>query len=402
MASEEACRTLCAANATCNSYTWTPGAKPKDDCHYTHNCWWRDDSVWDLKDTHSCLGQSGYKGVPPVSPSPSPSSPGPGPAPAPIPPAPKDALNVLFVIFDDLRIMHGAWGFHGQAHTPNTDAFANRSLIFDNAYCQQAVCGPSRASLISGRRPDSTQMWNFVGGFRQTPGAETWNTWPEWFRKRGYFTAGVGKLFHPGDPKDFDPQSWTGNKYSGYFGQDSCPKKSPNSHGCPVTDPKHVYPDVETLTIAKSLLGQAKNGSVPFWIGVGFVKPHMPHVFPAKYLDVVPALENIQLAAHPLPPSGGGGVQLDWTGGKGSDGPVGQDTDFMNPTDNATAADWRRSYYAAAAFSDDLFGELLAELDRLQLSDNTIVIMTADHGWGLGTTESCFIVLLFFKWWWWW
>ena len=104
--SEDDCRAICVNETTCNSYTWTPGkAAPKDDCHYTHNCWWRSDTVWHPKNTHNCLGQSGYKGSPPA-PSPTP-APAPAPTPSPFPPAPANARNVLFVIFDDLRIMHG-------------------------------------------------------------------------------------------------------------------------------------------------------------------------------------------------------------------------------------------------------------------------------------------------------
>ena len=183
--SDLACRAACAASSKCNSYTWTPG--PRSDsakCNYTHNCWLRDDTVWVLKDSERCLGMSGYKGTPPPQPGPSP-SPSPSPPPSPPPsPAPAGALNVLFVIFDDLRVMHKPWGFN-QTHTPNTDAFAAKSLAFDNAYCNQAVCGPSRASLISGRRPDTTQMWNFDGSFRDTKGAAAWNTWPQWFKKHG-------------------------------------------------------------------------------------------------------------------------------------------------------------------------------------------------------------------------
>jgi len=377
---ELACRAVCASEPTCKSYTWTPGPEPgvkPGKCDYTHQCWWRDDDVWDLKETKSCAGRSGYKGTPP-----SPTPPGP-PAP-PTPPAPAGALNVLFVIYDDLRVMHKTYGFTPECggNMPNFDALAKKSLIFDNAYVQQAVCGPSRASLISGRRPDSTQMWNFKGSFRDTPGADKWNTWPEWFLKKGYYSAGSGKLFHPGDPKDFDPPSWTGGQYGGYHGQDHCPQGLGQGHGCPIPDSvKHDFPDYLTLDTAKQQLAQAAaNRSVPFWIGVGFVKPHMPHVYPAKFLNHVPPKSKIQLPKHMTPPAGIA-AELEWM--SAAEGPVNEKTPYT-PADNATQLDWRQNYYAAAAFSDSILGELLAELDVHNFTDNTIVILTADHGWGLG------------------
>lgn len=227
-------------------------------------------------------------------------------------------------------------------------------------------------------------MWNFVGGFRKTAGAESWNTWPEWFRRAGYYTAGCGKLFHPDDPVAFDPPSWTGNEYGGYYGQDHCPLKTNGSHGCPVPDGvNHTFPDLETLATAKQQLAKAAAApSTPFWIGVGFVKPHMPHVFPAKYLGMVPAQADIDVALHEYPPNGMA-ASIDWYSGKGADGPVAV-TDINTPADKATQQDWRRNYYAAAAFSDAVMGELLAELDVHGFTDNTLVIMTADHGWGLG------------------
>ena len=176
----------------------------------------------------------------------------------------------------------------------------------------QAVCGPSRASLLSGRRPDITQMWNFVGSFRDTPGAASWNTLPEWFLNHGYYTAGCGKLFHPGDPANFDPRfglhpasraaerscslpfrikrkcgthhlitsstkshldvgrSWSTGAYSGYFGQGTNPCRGrdkgrpvPDNYGqdtnggCPVDpqkNPDFIFPDVQTLGVASDLV----------------------------------------------------------------------------------------------------------------------------------------------------
>ena len=108
----------------------------------------------------------------------------------------------MFVVFDDLSARHNVYGW-SQSATPVADAFAKEALVFDRAYCQQAVCSPSRASLLSGRRPDRTQQWTFAlpppntpgtGGWRNAPGASQWKSFPQWFKSKGYYTAGVGKL----------------------------------------------------------------------------------------------------------------------------------------------------------------------------------------------------------------
>ena len=197
---EAACQAACASNSSCVSFCFTtgaePGMKPRA-CSYTDQCWLRSDTVWHPHASEHCAGVSGYKGTPDPEPSPGP-PPAPGPPPPPSPPIsppPPNALNVLFVIFDDLRPNSKAWGVD-QASMPNVDRLAAKSVTFDHAYCNQAVCGPSRASLLSGRRPDTTQMWNFVGGWRHTPGAEAWRSWPEWFKLHGYTSYGVGKLYH--------------------------------------------------------------------------------------------------------------------------------------------------------------------------------------------------------------
>ena len=162
MTTELACRSACESAAACKSYTWTPGpSAPRKDCEYTHQCWWRDDSVWDLKNTNKCDGRSGFKGVPapgPPAPAPGPPAPAPGPPGPPPPPAPPGALNVLFVIFDDLRVMHEPWGFK-QTHTPNTNALANRSLVFDNAYCQRTRSSRSLCASSSEASKEAAAQW---------------------------------------------------------------------------------------------------------------------------------------------------------------------------------------------------------------------------------------------------
>jgi iduronate 2-sulfatase len=110
--------------------------------------------------------------------------------------------NVLLVVYDDLSARHNVYGWK-QSATPVADKFAEDALVFDRAYCQQAVCSPSRASFLSGRRPDRTQQWTFAlpppnvpgtGGWRNAPGASQWRSFPQWFKDHGYYTAGAGKL----------------------------------------------------------------------------------------------------------------------------------------------------------------------------------------------------------------
>ena len=296
----------------------------------------------------------------------------------------------------------------------------------------QAVCSPSRASFLSGRRPDRTQQWTFdlpapntpgTGGWRNAPGATKWRSLPQWFKSQGYYTAGAGKLFHPGDPAYFDPLAWSeprcapnasnpgalplagqgakGREGFPYYGQGKCPYDQQNPSlnpppgwGCPVnksmeesfcnnrTDPRQqtCFPDLLTLGTALDFLrtgaaGFKGSASTPFWLGVGFTKPHYPQIYPAAIAELVPKVADIDLppnrnfTTHGVPMAwmseiDGGGINL-----HGSD---------------AVTRNARQSYYAATAYSDSLLGELLQEIDALGVAEDTVVVLTADHGWGLG------------------
>jgi len=169
--------------------------------------------------------------------------------------------SVLFILFDDLRVVHEAYG-QEQAYTPHTNALAARSLVFDRAFVQQAVCGPSRASLLTGRRPDVTRVWDFSRSWKDARGAGSWYTLPGWFKKHGYYTAGTGKLFH--DAGDHDPKAWTEEENLlaiPYHGQGKCPYTTPKKQSpCPVNRtlyPKVKFPDEETLADAKRYLQRA-------------------------------------------------------------------------------------------------------------------------------------------------
>ena len=121
--------------------------------------------------------------------------------------------NILLITVDDLRPQLGAYGM-SETLTPNVDALASSGLLFQRAYCQMAVCSPSRNSFMSGRRPDTTKVWNFVGSFRDV--GPTWVTMPQYFKMHGFLTYGFGKLYHPGSPPNDDfPTSWSPNDFGG-------------------------------------------------------------------------------------------------------------------------------------------------------------------------------------------
>jgi iduronate 2-sulfatase len=124
-------------------------------------------------------------------------------------------MNILFLVSDDMRPEIGAWlgpyfptPTHPKIHTPNLDRLAGRSLVLKRAYVQQAVCSPSRTSVLTGRRPDSTHVYDLISYFRKVGGNYT--TIPQYFKEQGYLTAGMGKIFHPGEASgNNDPISWT-------------------------------------------------------------------------------------------------------------------------------------------------------------------------------------------------
>ena len=121
-------------------------------------------------------------------------------------------LNVLYIVVDDLRTELGCYMNNTSANiSPNIDEFAKSATLFERAYCSQAVCSPSRNSFLTGRTPDQTRIWNFKGSFRDTEieDGQPWYSLPQWFKRNGWVTAGMGKIFHPNSPPRDDPRSWT-------------------------------------------------------------------------------------------------------------------------------------------------------------------------------------------------
>jgi len=305
--------------------------------------------------------------------------------------------NVLLLIADDLRPDLGCYGAK-HIQSPNIDRLAARGMVFERAYCQQAVCNPSRASLLSGCRPDTTRvMANNTFLRPMMPGVLTL---PQQFRNNGWHTISIGKVFHhsekePGD----DPQSWSepswyhGEPYRHWFSKGSDEfikrlKKLPEKErpklirGPPfeaADEPDDAYPDGQTALKAIETLRRLKGAEKPFFLGVGFVKPHLPFTCPRKYWDLYPA-NTIKLPDNSFPPKNvpepalHNGYELRTYGGIPPTGGI----------PDETALNLVRGYRACITFMDAQVGRVLDELDRLGLRENTIVLLFGDHGYHLG------------------
>ena len=285
---------------------------------------------------------------------------------------------MLFIISDDLNNVLGCYG-HPEIKTPNIDRFAERSLKFERAYCQFPLCNPSRSSLMTGLYPDETRVHNNKALFRDRyPDIETM---PQWFKRHGYTAARVGKLFHYGVPSQIgtdgldDPTSWdtvVNPRGRDVDDEDKIFSLRPGRFGGTLswlaaegTDEEQTDGIAATETIR--LLEEYKEK--PFFLGVGFYRPHTPFVAPKKYFDLYP-LDSIE----PLP------FPEVWEPAAA----------FVNAKpEQRTMTDRQRkeatqAYYASITFLDAQIGRVLDALERLEMTDNTVVAFTSDHGYHLG------------------
>ncbi|XP_072386181.1 iduronate 2-sulfatase isoform X2 [Diabrotica undecimpunctata] len=205
--------------------------------------------------------------------------------------------NVLFIVADDLRPSLKSYG-DKEAYTPHIDKLAANSFIFKNAFAQQALCAPSRNSLLTSRRPDSLHLYDFYSYWRHTVGNFT--TLPQHFKENGYYTHSVGKIFHPGKSSNFTddfPYSWSTKtfhpKTEAYINAKVCIGKDGQRHMnliCPVIptyQPGGTLPDMESFAEALRFLKYKDQitGNRPYFLAVGFHKPHIPLKFPRWYLS---------------------------------------------------------------------------------------------------------------------
>eukprot|EP00040_Diaphanoeca_grandis_P034611 m.215491 g.215491 ORF g.215491 m.215491 type:complete len:620 (+) comp33188_c0_seq1:219-2078(+) len=318
---------------------------------------------------------------------------GPTPPP-PIPPAPPGVKNVLMIVVDDLRPQLGAYNVsvcNGiKMVTPNIDKLASRGLTFKHHYNQYSVCSPSRNSFMSGRRPDTTLVYNFKDNFRKTPvnGSE-FITLPQYFKVHGYNTTGCGKTFHSGAPPNFDePLSWTeGVPYQGYnqglgFCGDHC------ACALGVNDTQHFTDDGLAARAIELMTSHKANNVSPWFVAVGFIRPHVDWSAPQRFWDLYPESQcSNDVALHKTPPPGS--PKIAWVDGGYVDkksGDVGPNYHFNAsiPVNDSVANTWRRGYYAAVSYMDWNVGKVLDALDDLGFAQNTVVGFFADHGYQIG------------------
>lgn len=300
--------------------------------------------------------------------------------------------NILFIAVDDLRTELGCYG-REHIKSPNIDAISKRGITFDRAYCQQAVCSPSRTSLFTGLRPDTTQVYDLTTHFRKNvPDALTL---PQHFKANGYHAIAIGKLYH-GDLND-EP-SWSEpslDKVGGKFYQlpeneaESRPKGAKaTTGGRPkiwgsamefVDAPDDAYEDGAIAAEAVRTLDRLAKDKEPFFLAVGFYKPHLPFVAPKKYWDLYDEA-LITLPSNPKPPANMPNLARTGSG----EVILYKDMPDKAPFEDKITRDLRHGYYACVSFTDAQIGRLLSKLDELGLRENTIVVLWGDHGWKLG------------------
>ncbi|MDP0500099.1 MAG: sulfatase [Verrucomicrobiota bacterium JB022] len=301
--------------------------------------------------------------------------------------------NILFIVTDDMRPEIGSYGSE-LAVTPHLDALSESSVIFSRAYAQQAVCNPSRTSFLTGLRPDTVRVWDLDGRFREVH--EDIVSLPEYLKQNGYYTRAIGKIFHnetakkPNRAPMADPQSWSAPSsfINGAHWQDSVVPGDPfgpEAKGGAYEHydvPDEAYFDGQIAAVACAALKDRAEVTEPFFLAVGFWKPHLPFNVPQRYWDLYDRADFDRVPSTDFPENVPEVARHRWTelrsyGGMPKQGPLSHDEVLA----------LRHGYFACISFVDAQVGKVLAQLKATGLDDNTIVIFFSDHGFHLGEHE---------------
>lgn len=325
--------------------------------------------------------------------------------------------NILFVIVDDLRPEMGCYG-NPDIKTPHFDAFARESMLFTNAYCQNASCAPSRASVMTGLRPASTRVWSLGHKFRDTiPDVVTM---PQYFHTQGYHTVSMGKIFHNHMPDriSFDEPDLRPNEYmtpemidrdaESFYYDDAINAelaevrkqrlaKNPKAYAdgwaygraveCSEAPDEAFYDGAQT-NLALDTLKRLKNHKKPFYLALGYFRPHLPFVAPKRYWDLYDR-NTLPLARNPYLPKDSPAMAMnscyELRGCYDLEHVKHPAIEKLNET---TSRKLKHGYYASVSYVDACFGKLMKGLEALGLEKNTIVVVWGDHGWKLGEHAS--------------
>jgi len=326
--------------------------------------------------------------------------------------------NVLFVSIDDLRPTLGAYG-DTIAITPNIDQLAAEGMTFRQTFTQAAVCAPSRASLMTGVRPDSTRVWHLGDKFRELDSNTV--TMPQYFKKFGYYTVNLGKIFHnymPDSiswdepdlrPKQYLKPDWIGRDGETFYiseevnksqiiKRDSLLKLRPKRYADgwntgPAWEAADVhdslYYDGAQNELTKRTLTRLAKMDKPFYMGLGYFRPHLPFTAPKKYWDLydankIPLAVNTKIPENAPIQTMNSMYELRNYDGFGH---------INHPTQTAnisldTVRTLKHGYYASVSYVDALLGDLTQHMKDIGIYENTIIILWGDHGWKLGEHNS--------------
>ena len=303
--------------------------------------------------------------------------------------APQKQPNVLFIAVDDLNTWLGCLGGYSNTKTPHLDKLASQGVLFSNAHCQAPLCGPSRASIMTGLRPSTTGIYGMIPDNKvrsENPATKDIIFLPEYFRNHGYHTMGIGKLFHTHAPDGVFDES--GGRVRGFgpvseerFVWDGFGTSDRENYGRTSTD-WGAYPEVDSLMPDHQSADWAierlqREYDQPFFMGVGFLRPHVPLYVPQKWFDLHP-LEGIKVAPYragdlnDVPPVA---LQIN-------------DLPMMPSTEWAIeSGEWKniiQGYLACISFVDHQIGRVMEALEHSAHANNTVIVLWSDHGYRMG------------------